>query len=417
MNKKQYEEKRKELLAKMKAAIEAENVEEAQAANEEVKKLDAKFQALAAAQANYAALNGTERPAAVPEIPTALNSAGVPGVDMAANMKAEAEKKAAEEKLYVNAFAHYMMGVQMSADEQKIFDAKNEAGVTSTKNNRIVVPTTVQDGIWHEIEELHPIIADTRYTRIPGDIDILIEDTVGDDGDWYDEDTAVVAEKVKTGKVTLKGHELAKAVSISWKLKKMSIDDFIAYIQTRIAEKMSNAIANAIVNGRGETGTPQNPVPGVPTGVITKLEAENGTPQVVSYTAADGITYRKMTDFMAVMKSGYKTGAKIYAKSTTIWKQLANIVDEMGRPIFIADATSGGVGRIFGVLVVEEDAVPEDNVMMGNMSRGYAMNVNEDVSMYFEDHMKERTTDYMGYSLVDGTVRTTKAFAYLKKSS
>lgn len=417
MGKKQYETKRAQLLAEMKAAIEAEDVAKAQAANEEIKKLDAKFQALAEAKANFAALNGMDRPAAVPEIPGALNSAGVPGVDMAANMKAEAEKKAAEEKLYVNAFAHYMMGTQMSADEQKIFDAKNEAGVTNTKNNRIVVPTTVQDGIWHEIEELHPIIADTKYTRIPGDIDILIEETAGDDGAWYDEDTAVVAEKVKTGKVTLKGHELAKAVSVSWKLKKMSIDSFIAYIQTRIAEKMANAIANALVNGRGETGTTENPAPGVPTGVITKLEAEKDTPQVVTYAEATGITYKKMTDFMAVMKSGYKTGAKIYAKSTTIWKQLANIVDEMGRPIFIADATSGGVGRIFGVLVVEEDAVPEDNVMMGNMSRGYAMNVNEDVSMYFEDHMKERTTDYMGYSLVDGTVRTAKAFAYLKKSS
>ena len=416
MDKKQYETKRAELLAKMKAAIEAEDVAAAQAANEEIKTLDAKFQALATAQANFAALNGTARPAAVPEIPSALNSAGVPGVDLAANMKAVAEKKAAEEKLYVNAFAHYMMGTQMSAEEQEIFNAKNEAGVTNTKNNRVVVPTTVQDGIWHEIEELHPIIADTKYTRIPGDIDIMIEETVGDDGKWYDEETAVEAEKAKTVKVTLKGYELAKAVSVSWKLKKMSIDEFIAYIQTRIAEKMANAIANALVNGKGETGTAESPAPGEPIGVITKLEAEDGTPQVLTYTAAEGITYKKMTGFMAVMKSGYKTGAKIYAKATTIWNQLANIVDEMGRPIFIADATSGGVGRIFGVLVVEEDAVPEDSVMMGNMARGYAMNVNEDVTMYFEDHMKERTTDYMGYCLADGTVKTTKAFAYLKKA-
>jgi len=416
MDKKQYEVKRAELLAKMKAAIEAEDVAVAQATNEEIKALDAKFQALATAQANFAALNGMNRPATVPEIPGTLNSAGMPGVDLAAAAKAEAEKKATEEKLYMNAFAHYMMGTQMSAEEQEIFNAKNEAGVTNTKNNRVVVPTTVQDGIWHEIEELHPIIADTKYTRIPGDIDILIEETAGDDGNWYDEETAVAAEKVKTGKVTLKGYELAKAVSVSWKLKKMAVDEFLAYIQTRIAEKMSNAIANALVNGKGETGTAESPAPGEPTGVITKLEAESGTPQVLTYTAADGITYEKMTGFMAVVKSGYKTGAKIYAKSTTIWNQLANIVDKMGRPIFVADATAGGVGRIFGVPVAEEDAVPEDGVMMGNMARGYAMNVNEDVTMYFEDHMKERTTDYMGYCLADGTVKTTKAFAYLKKS-
>lgn len=409
MNKKEYEAKRAQLLAEMKAAIEAGDAAKAEAANKKVVALDEQFQALATAAANLAALSGTQQPAA-PPVPAVLNSAGVPGV---------AEPKADEEKLYVNAFAHFMMGAKLSAAEEKVFAAKN--ATTTAKENYVVVPTTVRDGIWHEMEEMHPIIADVRNgansTNIHGDVDILIETSVGNDGDWYDEDDEVTGEKATFTKATLKGCELAKAIPVSWKLKKMAVEEFIAYIQTRIADKMGNALANGLVSGAGIDSDTENPDPPEPVGVITQLEAETGTPQVLTYTAANGIVYATMTAMRAKVKSGYAKGAKFYAKSDTIWNQLANILDEVGRPIFIPDATQGGVGRLFGVLVEEEDAVPANAVLLGNMSAGYAMNVNEDITMYSEDHIKQRVTDYMGYALVDGRPLTTKAFAYLKKSS
>ena len=274
----------------------------------------------------------------------------------------------------------------------------------------------MREGIWHEMEELHPIIADTDYTKVPGDVDILIETSVGEDAAWYDEDDEVAGEKATFTKATLKGCELAKDVPVSWKLKKMSVDDFIAYIQSRIAEKMGNALAKGLVSGAGVDPDTVNPDPTEPVGVITKLEAENDTPQVVTYTAGNGIAYANLTGMRAKIKSGYAKGAKFYAKSDTIWNRLANILDDNKRPIFIPDATQGGVGRIFGILVEEEDAVPADAVLLGNMAKGYAMNVNEDITMYQEDHIKQRITDYMGYALVDGQPITTKAFAYLKKS-
>ena len=45
------------------------------------------------------------------------------------------------------------------------------------------------------------------------------------------------------------------------------------------------------------------------------------------------------------------------------------------------------------------------------------MNINENVSLYTEEHVKERTTDYMSYSIVDGTPITTKAFALVKEAT
>jgi len=123
-----------------------------------------------------------------------------------------------------------------------------------------------------------------------------------------------------------------------------------------------------------------------------------------------------MTNMRSKIKSGYAANARFYATSATIWNHLANILDDNKRPIFIPDATQGGVGRIFGIVVEEEDAIPADAVLLGNMAKGYAANKNEDITMYYEDHIKERATDYMGYALVDGQPLTTKAFAYLKKS-
>jgi hypothetical protein len=60
--------------------------------------------------------------------------------------------------------------------------------------------------------------------------------------------------------------------------------------------------------------------------------------------------------------------------------------------------------------------VSDGEILIGNVAKGYVANANENITMYFEDHVKARTTDYMGYAIIDGSVLTTKAFALIKKS-
>lgn len=52
----------------------------------------------------------------------------------------------------------------------------------------------------------------------------------------------------------------------------------------------------------------------------------------------------------------------------------------------------------------------------GNPNAGYIANINEDITMYKEEHVRERLTDYMGYAIVDGDVVDTEAFVILKVS-
>ena len=86
-------------------------------------------------------------------------------------------------------------------------------------------------------------------------------------------------------------------------------------------------------------------------------------------------------------------------------------MDATGRPCFIADTTAGGVGRLFGFVVEEDDSV--DTLLFGNANKGYHLNINKQMTLDQEDHKKARTTDYIAYAIMDGDVRTEKAFAYL----
>jgi len=414
MNKKEYLEKRKALLEQAEALLKEGKLKEFEAKEQEIKDLDEKFEAYAKAQANMNALK--ERKVVDVIVDMTKQQDGT----VASTKPVEAKD---EKQVYLRAWAKDMMGQPLTEEERVVFDKFNadvKNAVQTTNEHAVVIPETVRDGIWREAGELYPILGDANMTFVPGDLTIIKEVNSGSDAEWYDEQTAVTDGDFQLAELNLTGCELAKAIPVSWKLRKMSIDAFIAYIQTLLAEKMGAALAKAIVSGQGKPG-PTDPWKPQPRGIVTAIKAEAGTPQIITYdpnaATPDPLTYDKLAQAMGLIKSAYKTGAAIYAKSSVIWGTLALIKDDNGRPLFVPDVTTGGVGRIFGVPVKEEDSVPDGDILIGNVARGYAMNVNENMTIYTEDHVKQRYTDYMGYALVDGDVLTTKAFAYIENIS
>lgn len=318
-----------------------------------------------------------------------------------------------EEALYRSAFARTLMNQPLSADESAVFVRYNvediRGDLQTAATHTVVIPNTLVQQIWKEMGEAHPILRAVPRTYVKGKITYPREKDGGDNAAWYDESTEVTSGSFTLDSIELDGYELAKSILISWKLEKMSIDAFLTYIANLIAEKMGNALAAAIVSG---TGSKQ------PQGIVTALEAETSTPQVLTWTAStDEVDYAKLTEFMGKIRSGYASGAAIYAKNSFIWNTLANLLDETGRPYFIADVISGGVGRLFGHVVYEEDAVPDNAMLLANVARGYRMNVQEEISLLRDEYMTKRQTEFMGYAILDGKPITTKAFVYLKKSA
>lgn len=321
--------------------------------------------------------------------------------------------EAIETQEYRSAWAKDMMGQSLSNEERELFNKVNDEYrefTHTTSNTQVLIPKTVAAGIWRRAEEQYPLWADVRKMRVTGTLSMLRSDGNAVDARWYTEDQKVDTDKLGFGTMELTGCELAKAIQVTWKLKKMALPEFEAYIIREIGDRMGISLSTAVYTGRGKPGSGQTFKP-EPYGIKTRLAAEAGTPQVKTY--AGDITYRDLTGVMSGIHSSYVNGAVIYANNSTIWNQLANIVDEMGRPLFVADVQAGGVGRIFGKTIKPDAGMPDGEIMLANVDAGYIANINEDITMYREEHVRERLTDYMGYAIVDGDVVDSKAFVIL----
>ena len=418
MNKEKYLEQRNALLKEIENLIEEGKTEDADAKMKEVEALDEKWENVKKATANLTALKGSAK---VTDIENK-------SVDVGGGKVIDIIQKPVlvdEDKLYETAWAKVMQNKKLEENEQVVFDKVNaefqNAYTHDTGNTPTLIPQTVVAGIWKRAEEMYPLLADVKKYNVRGTLVINKHTAIAEgDADWYDETTATADEKNTFGQLTLTGCELAKAITVTWKLRSMATEEFIPYIKNELGERVGVALGTAIAQGKGKPGDGENFKP-EPLGIETALEDESQTPQVVTYNPAaatpDPMDYEKFTQAIGKIHSSYLSGCAIYANNATIWNQLANITDTTGRPIFIPDATSGGVGRMFGMVVKADAGVSNDKVIIGNPNKGYVMNTNEPMSLATEEHVKARTVDYAAYTIVDGGLLDTKAFALIKKSS
>ena len=412
MTKQEYIEKRKAMTDMAQTLIDEGKLEESTAKMAEINDLDAEWDKTAQALADLRALSDNQ------PVYDIENMAGVPDegakvIEKINFAPAQTDKNDPEAMFksdaYVNAWAKEMMGKALTDEEQNIVRMVN-AYTHTTGNTGLVIPETVANGIWDMVDELYPLWADAQKTYVKGVYTVPIANT-STSAAWYDEATATADGTETFRSLTLNGCELARAITVSWKLREMAIADFIPYIQRRLAEKMGAALGYGVANGKGQPGQGETFKP-EPKGIITELKAETQTPQVVEYDATDGITYADLTNARSKVTIGTNALA-FYAKAETIWTGLANVKDNNGRPIMVADPVNGGVNRIFGIPVKEDDSIPAGDVLLGAPGVGYIANVNKDVALQTEEHVKARTADYCAYAIVDGGVLSTKAFALL----
>lgn len=402
MTKTEYLNKRNEMITKADNFINEGKLKDAEEMMDAVKNLDNDFSNEVKARANMDALkNG----AAVPD----LGNASVKVKDAAIIDSTGQVKDKQDDELLVNAWCKYMMDKPMTDEENSAFTLMNAA--MTTESNGILVPKTITSGIWKEVGEQYPLYNDIFKTNVKGTITVLKSKT-STEAKWYDEGTETEDGNETFGSSSLRGCELSRSVTVSWKLKEMSIDEFIPFIQSMLAEKMGAAAAYGVFEGKGPAAADSSDKD-EPRGIKTAIMADAKKEQVVSVTGEP--TYKNITNMIAKVKGSYKKGAKFYAKGSYIWDVLANITDKNGKPYFIGDTTAGGVGRMLGFVVEEDDSV--DTLLFGNANKGYHMNINKMMTIDTEDHKKARNTDYIAYAIMDGDVRTLKAFAYLEAAS
>ncbi|SKB36028.1 phage major capsid protein, HK97 family [Acetoanaerobium noterae] len=399
MNREKYLQMRNALMTEAQNLLNEGKFEEMKAKKAEIEKLDSDFEAIATEQANLAALENK----AVPYNPenSAVNPIGakVVGTTEQDNSKVD----------YETVFAKVALKRPLNNAEIEVYNKYNpeNAYTHNTTNTEIMIPETVIAGIMKEAVELHPILGDVRKLGIKGIVKFVKHTgIVAGDAKYYTESQVVEDEENTFGEIVLGGHELSKSVTVSWKLQEMAVSDFIPFIQEELGERIGAAKAHAIVRGNG---TDQ------PTGIITALKAQTLTPQIKTYATTPG--YSDLTAAMAKIASEFAGGVKFYVNTSTLWNNLANLLDGQNRPIFIPDPTSGGVGRIFGKVVEVEDALLDGEILLGNSAKGYIVNTQEQMRLVTEQHAKARTTDFVAYEVNDGNVLAEKAFALIEKAA
>lgn len=310
-------------------------------------------------------------------------------------------------KEYRSAFYKSLMGKELNAVEKQTLNRaiemeKRADAYTTSGNTPVVIPTQTLNEIISKARAEGGVIGIARAFNMPTKISIPVA-TPSSKASWNTEGQAVESDKPTIASVVFDAYEIIKVFSISAKVRTMSIDAFEAYLVDELQRCVFETIADSLING---TGTNQG------TGLAHGVTWD--TTNSVTAAKAKGITYKDVVDTVAMLKRGYSRGAKWVLNNTTLYKAFYGMVDDNGKPIFIADPKDDTVGRILGFDVVVDDYVDDNVCYFGNFNYlGYNLPNGIAVESSTQSSFKSGKVDYRGMAIADTQVIVPEAFIKL----
>lgn len=191
----------------------------------------------------------------------------------------------------------------------------------------------------------------------------------------------------------------------------MSIEAFESYIIDELTNCVMACIADAIVSGTGSTqGT------GLLSGITWNKTGTNKNH--IEFSKTSGLTYKDVTNTVALLKRGYGAGAKWAMNNATLYNLFYGLVDNNNRPIFIIDPKSESIGKILGFDVVIDDNLSDEMILFGNFNyMGYNLAENIAVEVSRESSFKSGLIDYRAMAIADCKPIVTEAFIKLTRAS
>ena len=297
---------------------------------------------------------------------------------------------------YRSAWAKTLMGVKLDETEERALG--DALGTTATEfvasaegtqginNLGLLIPDSVRMDLMKIAQEQSPIYRDITKLNVNGNIDLPYF-FAGDDAEWYVETAATKNEGQEYRNLKLTGHELAKAIEITWKAEAMTVDGFIDFLLQELNKKMNTALINAVIYGDGT---------GKPTGITNGLEAKS-----------DSNAIDLMKTLLGSLSNEDRVGAKVYI-ANDVADGIAFYKDENGNyPYLVA-----GLGKANGTTIEADPFLKAGDVVVGN-GANYILNFNEPLRVDKEVKVQPRRVVYGGYLIADGNKKP-KAFAYGK---
>ena len=311
-------------------------------------------------------------------------------------MEKEERKFTTASPEYRSAWAKTLMGVKLEETEERAlgdalgttattFVASAE-GAQGINNLGLLIPDSVRMDLMKIAQEQSPIYRDITKLNVNGNIDLPYF-FAGDDAEWYVETTATKNEGQEYRNLKLTGHELAKAIEITWKAEAMTVEGFIDFLLQELNKKMNTALINAVIYGDGADK---------PTGITHGLEAKSNS------NAID-----LMKSLLGSLSNEDRVGAKVYV-ANDVADGIAFYKDKNGNyPYLVA-----GLGKANGTTIEADPFLKAGDVVVGN-GANYILNFNEPLRVDKEVKVQPRRVIYGGYLVADGNKKP-NSFAYGK---
>ena len=404
MNKKEYVEKRDNLLEEAEALLDEGNVEEYKKKEEEIKALDEKFEKVSKAQANMNALKDK-----TPSKNDLINGENLE----------EKEIDEMEDKFNSLEYRKAFMNFAKTGDMNVIPDEyKNVDTVTTTADAGAVIPTSIMEEVIQEMEEYGQIFDRVRKTNIQGGVEVPIS-SLKPTASWIGEESTSDRQKVDmSNKVSFSYYGLECRISVSLLSDVTTLDVFEATITELIVEAMVKAMDKAIISGSGS---------GQPLGITEDSRVPGDNEITLSPSEfAEWESWKKKV--FAKIPLAYRAGGSFIMAAGTFEGYIDGMTDANGQPIGRVNygITNGSQERFGGreVLLVEDDVIApyesastDDVVAVFCKLSDYTINSNMQMTMYrWTDHDNNEKVD-KAILIADGKILDPNGVIIVKKGA
>mgnify|MGYP000904631196 CR=1 FL=1 len=391
MNKEKYLDKRQKLLNEAQNLINGGKIEEANAKMKEVETLDNQWGDFSKAQANLNALNTDSKPVNITEL-------GSNKVDGTVIDSIEKNAVATETDIYntVEYRKAFMNNVVKGTPIPEKF--QNVDQNTTTSDVGSVIPTTILEKIVEKLEATGMILPLVTRTSYKGGLSIPTS-TVKPTATWVAEGKGSDKQKKTTGSIVFNYYKLRCAVSVSFETSIVTLGVFETTIINNIAEAMTKALEQAIIDGSGS---------GQPKGILAEIAPDG---QNIEIEATADIDYKTLIEAEAALPLSYESEA-VWCMTKKTFMKFIGMVDSNKQPI--ARVNYGINGRpertLLGRTVVLNDymtslgsTIESDTVVAFLFNfKDYVLNTNYNITVkrYEDNDTDDQVTKAL--MLVDG---------------
>lgn len=373
----EFNTKRKEMLDRAEKLINDGKVNEAKALADEVKNLDAQFEA--------------EK-----ETSAELNMLKDQSVKTVENLVKIEENKFTEKEntemntsaLYKQAFFNTLLNKELTVEQKNAF--VHTTGLPDAKS--LPIPTETLNEIWSLISEEHAITKDIRKIFSKAVIEIPKHTAVvAGAATTVNEGAANADEQNTFTSVTLSGKDFSKTIDISYAALAMTIEAFEAYLKQEIADGISDSLADD---------------------VFAQIDTDIADANKLKTAAVGTMTYADIAGAFAKLKGVTNSKVAVYATRATVYNRLATLEDTEGHLIFQPNANAEIQGYLLGAPVKFDDSVAADCLYIGDATK-IPYNVVQDIMVEQDRNIKTHVVTYSGYARMQGALVVPTAFARL----